>query len=69
MLNINQLNSLCKRYASISKKNAIKRKMLEKKKKTKYEPAQTIRISKFRKLDSNVTLYIILCLIKQKNLF
>ena len=35
-------------------------------KKTKYEPALTIRISKFRKLDSNTTLSIILCLIKQK---
>ena len=47
-------------------KNAIKLKMLEKK---KYEPALTIRISKFRKLDSNTTLTIILCLIKQKNIF
>ena len=36
------------------------------KKKTKYEPALTIRISKFRKLDLNTTLSIILSLIKQK---
>ena len=40
-----------------------------KKKKIKYDSALTIRISKFRKLDSNTTLSIIMCFIKQKNLF
>ena len=40
--------------------------MLEKK---KYEPALTIRVSNFRKLDSNTTLTIILMSYQEKNLF